>query len=98
MGLTNDKLGNALIPEDLPSSTDEIIYKAVKTTGNGDCLYNAVSLALVGNESYAMLLRLLVALELALNVDFYAQHPKFASFPSGGRHPNSVFPLLIKKK
>lgn len=76
VGLTNDELGNALIPEDLPSSTDEIIYKAVKTTGNGDCLYNAVSLALVGNESYAMLLRLLVALELALNVDFYAQHPK----------------------
>jgi len=35
VGLTNDELGNALIPEDLPSSTDEIIYKAVKTTGNG---------------------------------------------------------------
>ena len=97
VGLTNDELGNALIPEDLPSSTDEIIYKAVKTTVNGDCLYNAVSLALVGNESYAMLLRLLVALELALNVDFYAQHPKFASFPSGGRHPNTVFCLCLSK-
>ena len=35
VGLTNDELGNSLIPEDLPSSTDEIIYKAVKTTGNG---------------------------------------------------------------
>lgn len=97
VGLTNDELGNALIPEDLPSSTDEIIYKAVKTTGNGDCLYNAVSLALVGNESYAMLLRLLVALELALNVDFYAQHPKFASFPSGGRHPKTVFSFCLSK-
>ena len=84
VGLTNDELGNALIPEDLPSSTDKRIYKAVKTTGNGDCLYNAVSLALVGNynELYAILLRLLVALELALNIDFYAQHPKFVSFPS----------------
>ena len=44
-----------------------------------------------------MLLRLLVALELALNVDFYAQHPKFASFPSGGRHPNTVFSLCLSK-
>lgn len=56
VGLEEDKLSNTLIPEDLPSSADKI-YKAVKTTGNGDCcLYNAVSLALVGDESYAILL------------------------------------------
>ncbi len=97
VGLTNDEQGNALIPEDLPSTTSESERKAVKTTGNGDCLYNAVSLALVGNESYAMRLRLLVALELALNVKFYAQHPKFSSFPSDGRHPNTVFSLCLTK-
>lgn len=62
MGLPEDELANALIPKDLPSPTDKV-YKAVKTTGNGDCLYNSVSLALVGNKLYAMLLRLLVELE-----------------------------------
>ena len=97
VGLEEDKLSNALIPEDLPSSADKI-YKAVKTTGNGDCLYNAVSLALVGDESYAILLRLLVALELAINVSFYAQHPKFTYFPSGGRHPNTVFSLCLTRR
>ena len=44
-----------------------------------DALYKILDCQL---KSYAMLLRLLVALELALNVDFYAQHPKFVSFPS----------------
>lgn len=53
VGLEENKLLNTLIPEDLPSSADKI-YKAVKTTGNGDCSYNAVPLALVGNESYAI--------------------------------------------
>ena len=94
VGLKEDEMANALIPEDLPESADKK-YKAVKTTGNGDCLYNAASLTLVGNESYATLLRLLVALELALNADFYAQHPKCTYFPAGGRHPNTVFSLCL---
>ena len=94
MGLVEDELANSFIPEDLPSSADKV-YKDVKTTGNGECLYNAVSLALVGNESYAVLLRLLVALEHALNVDFSANHATFTYFPSGDRHPNTVFFTLF---
>lgn len=39
MGLKEDEMANALIPEDLPESAEKK-YKAVKTTGNGDCLYN----------------------------------------------------------
>ena len=77
MGFEEDKLGSALVPDDLPLSDIQHIFKVVKTTGNGDCLCNAVLLTLVGNKWYATLLRLLVALELILNVDFYAQHPKF---------------------
>ena len=94
VGLKEDDMANALIPEDLPEFAEKK-YKAVKTTGNGDCLYNAASLTLVGNESYATLLRLLVALELELNADFYAQHPKCTYFPAGGRHPNTVFSLCL---
>ena len=97
VGLEEDKLLNALIPEDLPSSADKI-YKAVKTTGNGNCLYNAVSFALMGDESYAILRRLLVALELDINVSFYAQHPKFTYFPSGCCHPNTVFTLCLTRR
>ena len=92
-GLEEDETADALIPEDLSSAEKK--YKAVKTTANGDCLYNAASLTLVGNESYTTLLRLLVALELVLNADFYAQHPKFTYFPAGGRHPNTVFSLCL---
>ena len=95
VGLAENELSNSFIPEDLPSSADKV-YNAVKTTRNGDCLYNAVSLALVGNESYAaILLRLLVALELALNVDFCTNHPTFTYFPSSGRHPNTIFSLCL---
>ena len=57
MGLAEDELANSFMPKDLPSSADKV-YKAGKTTGNGDCLYNAVSLPLVGNESHPTLLRL----------------------------------------
>ena len=50
---------------------------AVKATDNGDCLYNATSIALCGNESLSCLLRLLAAGELFFNADYYAEHPVF---------------------
>lgn len=94
MGLEEDKLSNALIPEDLPPPANKI-YEAVKATGYGDCLYNAVSLVLVGNESYAILLRLLVALELAINVSLYlrtaSQIYLFSFWWSPSQY--SIFPL-----
>ena len=55
MGLKENEMAKAFIPEDLPFSAEKK-YKAVKTTANGDCLYNAASLTLIGNESYATLL------------------------------------------
>ena len=97
VGLAEDEGANSFIPKDLPSSAHKV-YRSGKTTGNGDCLYNVVSLALVGNESYAALLQLLVLLELALNVDLYTNHPKFSYFPSSGRHPNTVFLALLNWK
>ena len=47
----------------------------VKTSGDGNCLFNAVSLALFGTESFATELRLRTALELLLNCEFYGEHP-----------------------
>ena len=50
VGLKEDEMANASIPEDLLESAEKK-HKPVKTTGNGDCLYNDASLTLVGNES-----------------------------------------------
>ncbi|XP_028419094.1 uncharacterized protein LOC114544742 [Dendronephthya gigantea] len=47
----------------------------VRTTGDGNCLYNACSIALCGNESLASYLRCLTSIELFLNSSFYAKHP-----------------------
>ena len=69
---------------------------AVKTTGNGDCLYNAVSLVMDGTESNTSLLRLLVALKLLLNVDFYIQHPRLTSFSNtDSHHHDTLFSLCL---
>ena len=51
---------------------------ALKATPNGDCLFNAISLLVRGNESAAMLLRVLVAGELYFNASFYADNKGLA--------------------
>ena len=95
VGLPADEIAMALIPEDLPLQLEENLVSA-KTTGNGDCLYNAVSLVLNGTESYTSLLCLLVALELLLNKDYYIQHPRLTSFSNtNSHHPDTLFSLCL---
>lgn len=95
MGLPADEMAMALIPEELPLQPEEHLV-AVKTTGNGDCLYNAVSLVMDGTESNTSLLRLLVALELLLNMDFYIQHPRLTSFSNtDSHHHDTLFSLCL---
>ena len=43
----------------------------LRTVGDGNCLYRAVSLACFSHEGHHVLLRLLVAIEIALNRTFY---------------------------
>ena len=59
-----------------------------------ETVYYAVSLALVGDKWYATCILLL---ELALNVDFYSNHPKFTQSlpPPYGCHPNTIFSLCL---
>ena len=57
--LPEDVLATWLIPGEFGDG-----MFAVKATDNGDCLFNATSIALCGNESLSCLLRLLVAGEL----------------------------------
>ena len=64
--------------------------------GNGDCLYNAVSLVVDGMELNTGLLCLLVALELLLNMDFYIQHPRLTSFSNtNSPHQDTLFSVCL---
>ena len=52
---------------------------------DGNCLYNAVSMALIGNESLAHHLRLLTCQEMLNHSSYYADHPLFKKvYDSGG--------------
>lgn len=59
-------------------------FAPITTTGDGNCLFNAVSI-LSGDENLAGILRLQTVAELFAHSDFYANHPHFpaASQTSG---------------
>ena len=48
VGLPLDELAESLVPNDSPVVVP--FYRAVRTSGNGSCLFNAVSLALTGKK------------------------------------------------
>ena len=50
-------------------------FSIFRSTGDGNCLYNACSIALCGNESLSCYLRCLTSIELFLNSAYYAKHP-----------------------
>ena len=53
-----------------------------RTSADGNCLYNACSLALVGDESLAMCLRCLTSIELFTNAEYYASHNVLSEWKS----------------
>lgn len=60
----------------IPDLFTSLAYVPVHTTGDGNnCLFNATSLAMWHSEQQASELRLRTCIELALNRDFYKQHP-----------------------
>ena len=76
--LPEDVFASALIPSDFKVGKEVV---AVKASDNGDCLYNATSISLCGDEPLALLLRYLVAGELFFNAKYYAEHPIFSETP-----------------
>ena len=52
--------------------------KPIKTTGDGNCLFNAASIAICRNERLAVEIRLRTALELLAHQEFYGAHPAVA--------------------
>ena len=54
-------------------------HTPLSVVGDGNCLSRSISLALYGNEDKHMLLRLLTALEIADNPDYYKPPPPHIS-------------------
>ena len=67
-GVELDEVGTALIPRDTFAG-----YVALRTTGDGNCMFNVASIWLVGNESLSDVIWLLVAGELFFFPDYYLQ-------------------------
>ena len=84
----------SLVPEDLPLEPEIV---ATRTSPDGNCLFNAVSLALVGDEMQMSLLHLLVAIELLLNCEFYIRQPRLTLFSSAVHEEDKLFSLCLTR-
>ena len=95
--LAKDDFGTSLIPDiDCKQASHPV---ALKSTANGDCLYNSVSLFLCGDETRSNWLRLLVAEELYSNAEYYATHEIFKNCAKLTDTPESVlFTVALTEK
>ena len=75
--LQKDELGTTLIPDDTAENPTRNLAVALKSTGNGNCFFNSMSILLCGDESLSDLLRILVAGELHFYAEFYKDHEVF---------------------
>ena len=53
------------------------IFLSLSVGSDGNCLFHAVSIGVIGSEEMSNELRLLTAIELYENADFYGNHPHF---------------------
>ena len=67
----------------------------LQVTGDGNCLYRSVSLAMTGTQDYHSLLRLMVALELILNRSSYDTKRKYNDFLNDTRIVTSDYKELV---
>nr|XP_047145808.1 zinc finger MYM-type protein 1-like [Hydra vulgaris]XP_047145866.1 zinc finger MYM-type protein 1-like [Hydra vulgaris] len=75
---------NLSVERDIPQETRTTM--AVKSESTGNCLFSSFSIYLCGDNSLAMDLRMLTAIDLYLNASFYSNHPSFVSLCS--KYPN----------
>lgn len=71
---------------------------AFRTTANGDCLYNAASLSICGHEELAPFIRILNAIELHVNRNFYANHVAFTTAAQAFASLESAFIAFISNE
>ena len=92
--LQQDFQAQSLVPPDVPPNL--IAHKVV---GDGNCLYHAISVSLVGSMEYSTILRMLTAIELFENPHYYANHPRFREALQSGCPfgDATVFTLALKE-
>lgn len=89
-----DSISMALLPSEFKE------WVPLITPGDGNCLYNSVSISLVGDTTLASLLRMLTAAELFAHSEFYAKHPQLENFAKAARYtlPSIVAIFLSHSK
>ena len=61
-----------------------------RVSADGNCLYNAASAAISGDEKLSSTLRALTSAELHLDASFYASHPHFLSLLATEETPGLI--------
>ena len=90
--MREDNIGSALIPKE--EFGEEM--KALKGTADGNCLFNSASILLCCDESDSHMIRLLTAMELFLNPQYYANHLKLTEAKTFSRFSDTtLFSLLL---
>ena len=56
-----------------------------RSMSDSNCLYSAISVRMVGNNSLVHLLRILTSLELFFNNEFYSRHPVLTNVYNNGK-------------
>ena len=93
-----DYLASNLIPQDVKNFHGKRM-RALKTSGDGNCLFNALSIFLNKNEELAKLLRVLSAIELFSNPGFYANHPEVKMVSNlMEKDPEIIFPDIVNRE
>ena len=69
-----DKVAENLVPSHYAQDN----VKPILTKGDGNCLFNAASLALCNSEKLSADLHVRTAIELATNLQYYKNHPALA--------------------
>lgn len=91
-----DRIAENLTPEHYKQDN----AKPITTRGDGNCLFNAASLALCGSEKLSTELRVRTTIELVENLDFYKSHPMLLNNELKTRNGNpwsvsSIFQAII---
>ena len=87
-----DEMARSLLPENKMYSE----IQPIKTTGDGNCLFNAASKSVCGNERMASELRLQTSFELINNQEFYSNHPAVIDLENYGlKHLYMMLLFLI---
>ena len=80
-----------MLPDDFKQFT------AMRSRGDGNCLFNSTSISLQGDEKLAGILRLLVTCELLVHSEFYPKHPQLDDMTNvkNGYTKNSLIWVLL---